>query len=61
IWVMTGGGPVNSTEIVTTYLYRMAFRRMESGYASAISVTIFLICLVLIALQLKLMKITAQE
>ncbi len=61
IWVMTGGGPVNSTEIVTTYLYRMAFRRLQSGYASSIGVMIFLICLVLILFQLRMMKISPEE
>ncbi len=61
IWVMTGGGPVNSTEIVTTYLYRMAFRRMQSGYASAIGVMIFLICLLLILFQLRMMRINPEE
>lgn len=61
IWVMTGGGPVNSTEIVTTYLYRMAFRRLQSGYASSIGVMIFLICLVIILFQLRMMKISPEE
>ncbi|MEW5818438.1 MAG: sugar ABC transporter permease, partial [Spirochaetota bacterium] len=61
IWSMTGGGPVNATEIVTTHLYKMAFRRMESGYASAIGVVIFLICLLITVVQLKLMKARPNE
>ena len=59
IWSMTGGGPVNSTEIATTHLYKMAFRYMRSGYASAIGVCIFLICLAITAVQLKAMKVRA--
>ncbi|MCL4516154.1 MAG: sugar ABC transporter permease [Firmicutes bacterium] len=57
IWSMTGGGPVNATEIATTHLYKMAFRYMQSGYASAIGVSIFLICLVITVVQLRLMRV----
>lgn len=57
IWSMTGGGPVNATEIATTYLYRKAFRYMQSGYASAIGVSIFLICLVITVIQLRMMRV----
>jgi len=59
IWSMTGGGPVNSKEIATTHLYKMAFRYMRSGYASAIGVCILLICLAITAVQLKAMKVRA--
>lgn len=57
IWSMTGGGPVNATEIATTHLYKMAFRYMQSGYASAIGVSIFLICLVVTIIQLRMMHV----
>lgn len=57
IWSMTGGGPVNATEIATTHLYKKAFRYMQSGYASAIGVSIFLICLVITVVQLRMMRV----
>ncbi len=56
IWVMTYGGPAHATEIASTHLYRMGFRRLEAGYASAIGVIIFFICLIAIAIQLKIMR-----
>ncbi len=35
VYVMTGGGPVNATELLTTYLWRMAFANGQLGRASA--------------------------
>jgi multiple sugar transport system permease protein len=45
-WVMTRGGPVNSTHLMTTYVYELAFRFYKFGKASALSVLILLINLV---------------
>jgi ABC-type sugar transport system permease subunit len=41
VYVLTGGGPVRSTEVVVFYLYQRAFESLEFGYASAISVVLF--------------------
>lgn len=43
IYLMTLGGPGNSTHILVTYVYRSAFDFYRYGYASAVSVLIFLI------------------
>lgn len=43
IYVMTMGGPYNSTQVLGTYLYQSAFMFDEMGYASAIAVIIFVI------------------
>lgn len=45
VWVLTGGGPVNSSETMAVTMYRHAFERNEFGYASAISVMMFLIAM----------------
>lgn len=37
-YVMTNGGPYNSTEIVTTYLVKVVFNNMSIGYGSALAV-----------------------
>lgn len=47
IWVMTQGDPANSTDILVTWLYKLAFRYGELGMASALSVVMFLILLAL--------------
>ena len=45
IWVLTHGGPVYRSHIMVTYLYEIAFTRLDFGVASAIAVIIFLIIL----------------
>lgn len=42
VYVMTGGGPARATEVLVYYLYQRAFESLEFGYASAISVALFL-------------------
>ncbi len=37
IWILTEGGPSNSTDILPTYLYKMAFQYGEIGLAAAVS------------------------
>lgn len=51
VYVMTGGGPVRSTEVVVFYLYDRAFQSLEFGYASAISVAMFLFLITLTIVQ----------
>ncbi|HEX7004509.1 MAG TPA: sugar ABC transporter permease [Trueperaceae bacterium] len=51
VYVMTGGGPVGSTEVVVFYLFQRAFESLEFGYASAISVVMFLFLVILTVLQ----------
>lgn len=47
IYVLTGGGPAGSTNVLVMYLYQMGFKSFEYGKASAIGVIIFLVVLVL--------------
>lgn len=54
IFVMTQGGPINSTNVVVYYLYQNGFKFFEAGYASAIAVVFFTIILAVTALQLRL-------
>ena len=46
-FVLTKGGPNNSTLLLPVYLYRNAFQYLEMGYASAIAWVMFLIVFVL--------------
>jgi multiple sugar transport system permease protein len=57
IFMMTGdGGPGTSTHTMVFYLYREAFVKYRFGYASALSVILFVIILVLSLAQLKLTR-----
>lgn len=40
IVVMTNGGPADRTQIVASYIFTQAFRRLDFGYASAIALVL---------------------
>jgi multiple sugar transport system permease protein len=42
IYVLTGGGPANTTETLSLYAYKMLFQTLQFGYGSALSVVTFL-------------------
>ncbi|WP_018922989.1 carbohydrate ABC transporter permease [Salsuginibacillus kocurii] len=46
IYVMTGGGPNNSTHLMATYMYDHAFSYFNMGYGSSISFSMFVIALI---------------
>lgn len=52
-FVMTNGGPVNSTLFYVLYLFRQAFNYYHMGYASAMAWVLFVIILVLTMLVFK--------
>ncbi|RTL97641.1 MAG: sugar ABC transporter permease [Hyphomicrobiales bacterium] len=54
IWVMTQGGPANSTDILVTHLYKLAFRIGKLGEASAVSLVMFAILLVFTMIYVRL-------
>jgi multiple sugar transport system permease protein len=55
-FIMTEGGPVNSTMFYVYYLFNQAFRYGHMGYASAMAWSLLAIVLVLTILQFKLAK-----
>lgn len=55
-FVMTKGGPVNSTLFYVYYLFNQAFRYLQMGYASAIAWFLFIIIFALTLVQLSLSK-----
>lgn len=52
-YIMTGGGPADSTLFYALYLYNNAFRYFKMGYASAMAWIMFLIILALTILMFK--------
>lgn len=47
VWLMTGGGPANASQLWITEIYNIAFRTLQYGLASAFSVILFIIMLLL--------------
>jgi len=55
-YLLTAGGPGRATEILPIYTYFEAFRHMEFGFGSAISLVMLMINLVFALFYFKLMK-----
>jgi multiple sugar transport system permease protein len=45
VWMTTGGGPIYTTEVLSTYTYKLAFSRYEFSLASASAVCILILSL----------------
>ena len=56
IYVLTGGGPANATQVLGTYIYLQAFNLTNMGYANAIAVVLLMIAVLLGWLQLKVSR-----
>jgi putative chitobiose transport system permease protein len=54
VFIMTQGGPRNSSKTIVYYLYEHAFKELEISYACTIGLALFLIIFVLSILNLKL-------
>lgn len=55
-YIMTQGGPLNSTMFYNLYLYNKAFNDFEMGYASALAWLLLIISLVITLIQFRLSK-----
>ena len=58
-YIMTQGGPLNSTLSIVLYMYQEGFRWWNMGYSSALAFILFFIILVISLIQLKVQKETA--
>jgi multiple sugar transport system permease protein len=56
IYLMTQGGPENSTMVIVYWLFNNAFEFFQVGYASSIAYVLFIIILILTLVQWKLRK-----
>lgn len=56
VWVMTKGGPTNSTELVSTYAYRLSFEEFQFSKGAAAANILFLILLVVGIFYIKLIN-----
>lgn len=54
--VTTEGGPVNATEVLNWLIYEHAFERFNMGYATTVSVVLFLILIVVSVVQMRIMR-----
>ena len=61
IFIMTAGGPANSTQILSTYIFTTAFKKLDFGYASTLAVALlfllFVYAVVLLALRRRFVRL----
>lgn len=60
IYLMTRGGPGDSSSVLMYYTYNTAFVQGEMGYASALAVLLLLVSGVVIALELRFLRSTVE-
>ncbi len=53
IIVLTQGGPGDSSRSIVMYIYEQAFQRFDMGYAAALSMTLFVIIMILTLIQFR--------
>ncbi len=56
IAITTKGGPINATQVMNWYIYEQAFNRFNMGYATALSIVLFLILIFVSMMQMRLMR-----
>jgi len=56
MYVLTGGGPANTTETLTVYAYRTLFQTLQLGFGAAIGVVIFALVMVVAAGYLRVLR-----
>ena len=56
VYVMTGGGPLFATDTLVTQIFREGFVNFDMGYASALSWILFLLIMLISALQLRFFR-----
>lgn len=56
VYLMTGGGPAHTTEILPVYIYRLAFNAFDFGPAAAASMLLFVAVLVISVFYLRMLN-----
>jgi len=61
VYSMTQGGPMNSSDLIVTHIYNMAFGAYKFGYASAESIILIIFVLVVTSIQRRTLRVKNGE
>ena len=61
VYVLTGGGPANTTETLSIYAYKVLFQTLQFGYGSTLSVVVFLCTGVITVLYVRFLRSEARS
>ncbi len=56
VFVMTGGGPESSSELMSTYMYRTVFASFQLGYGSTVASAMFVVVALVAAVALRVSR-----
>jgi len=56
IYILTGGGPANSTETLSIYAYKILFQTLDFGYGSTVAVLIFISVIIMSIIFISFMR-----
>lgn len=56
IWMLTGGGPVNATQTLSIYIYKLAFQKVDYSMAATAATVLLLVCIVIAIFYVKQQK-----
>jgi multiple sugar transport system permease protein len=60
VYVLTGGGPANTTETLSIYAYKVLFQTLQFGYGSTLAIVVFLCVGAMSLLYLRALKAEAE-
>jgi multiple sugar transport system permease protein len=60
VYVLTGGGPANTTETLSIYAYRLTFHTLQFGYGASVAVVTFAVVLGISLLYLRFLRQTGE-
>ena len=61
VYVLTGGGPANTTETLSIYAYKVLFQTLQFGYGSTLAVVVFLSVGAISLLYLRALKAEVEQ
>jgi ABC-type sugar transport system permease subunit len=61
VWVMTRGGPGSSSDIMSTFVYKQAFKHLKYGYSASLSLVVLFIMILLSFIALRNLILTQAE
>ena len=57
VFILTGGGPGSSTQLLSLYLYRIEFKFFDDGQAAALAVTVLVVVSILYSLVIRVLPV----
>ncbi|MDQ4137533.1 MAG: sugar ABC transporter permease [Actinomycetota bacterium] len=61
MFIMTAGGPGNSTRSMVLYTYQQAFQAFDVGYGAAVSIVVFLVIMLVTLVQFRLSRLWVHQ